>query len=286
VKLLDELPRGTATFAGLRKRPPRLPFYLVENVDEASAAELVARLGELGLVARVERRASIGVRDVRRKVRTMTVRYAVLPAGALNFFTQMGARLPLPVFCAALGTVLLAPLVAVLIRYRRPLVALAGGANEHAAMVSLAEWLPRISRREDRRVLARVIDRLQLGSELGCAEAAGLLAERGALICEGLAALSDGNRHLDEAELERAVAAGRAGDDISAALNRLREAERLRGVLVTDLLRIFSRADRLCIRLARIGSLAAGEQAVALARELDDLKLELEAEEDVVALLV
>ncbi len=286
VKLLDELPPGTATFTRLRKRPPRLPFYVVENVDEASAAELVARLGEVGLEARVERRASVWVKEVRRKVTTMLARYVGIPGFIFQqFFFRALDRVPLAVIGAVFGGALASSMVFASVKYRRPLVALGEGTNDDTPILRLARALARINRREDRRLVARVIERLQLAAELGSTDAAALLAERAALVCRGLTALADGNRHLDEAELRRAVASGRVGDDVSAALDRLRESERLRGVLVVDLLRIFSRVDQLCMRLARIGGMDAGEQAAALAREVEGLKLELDAEEDVAALL-
>jgi hypothetical protein len=285
VKLLDELSPGTATFTRLRKRPPRLPFYVVENVDDASAQELVARLNEVGLEARVERRASVWVKEVRRKVRAMSPRYILVWGMMSNPIIQLVRSVGLPAAGAILGAALLSAVAVPLITYRRPLVALGEGSSDDTPIVRLARWLPRIVRREDRRLLARVIERLQLATDLGSADAAALLGERAALICQGLVALADGNRHLDEAELRRAVAAGRAGDDVAAALDRLREAERVRGVLIADLLRIFGRVDQLCVRLARIGGLAAGEHAAALAREVDDLKIELDAEADVAALL-
>ena len=60
VKLLDELPpRRRQLSRELRKRPPRLPFFVADDLDEASGGELVARLGDIGLEARVEARASL-----------------------------------------------------------------------------------------------------------------------------------------------------------------------------------------------------------------------------------
>jgi len=59
----------------------------------------------------------------------------------------------------------------------------------------------------------------------------------------------------------------------------------LHAVIVADLLRVFSRADQLCISAARIATLDAGEKAAQLARELASLESEIAAEEDVAALL-
>jgi hypothetical protein len=290
VKLLDELPPGATRFNRLRKKPPRLPFFVLGDLDEPSAGELCARLRDIGFEARVERRASLAPPELRRKARTMTSRYAAL---SLTSAVSFGNALMRELFhhrlhVAALGTVFVGAFAAMwflpAVTFRRPLVAIAETDTGQPALVRLAQWLTGLKRREDRRLLARILERLQLATELGAREAAELLAERAALACRGLAAIEERNRHFDESDLERRAATA-GGDEVSAALGSLRDGERIRGVLLADLLRTFSRAEELCARLARAGGLAAGEQAALVARELADLEVEIEAEEDIAALL-
>jgi tRNA A-37 threonylcarbamoyl transferase component Bud32/ribosomal protein L37E len=295
VRLLDELPAHEASFVELRKRATRLPFFVADNLDEASAGELVARLGAIGFEARVEPRASLRPEEVRAKVRRMGNRYALMgmafvPIG-LNLFATLPVKILGPVFTVALALVGLG-LTEMSVAFglaavssRKPLVQLGSAPDAETALQRLARWVPRITRRGDRRLAGRIVDRLDLGAQLGAGDAANVLAERAALACQGLVALTDETRHLDEAELRRAVADGDAASDVTAALDRLREAERLRGVIVADLLRVFSRADQLCISAARIATLDAGEKAAQLARELASLESEVAAEEDVAALL-
>jgi serine/threonine-protein kinase len=293
VRLLDELPAHEASFPELRKQPPRLPFFVAQDLDDAAAGELAARLGDIGFEARVERRASLRPRELRAKVYRMGKRYAVMTLGlipAMNMMTHMIARrLGLPGVLAMLGGVFLTTAGTVFglasFKYRKPLIRLGGVPARETVLERLARWLPRITRRGDRRLVGRIVDRLQLGAALGAGDAAAVLAERAALACQGLVALADDTRHLDEGELRRSIAAGDGAAGVSGALDRLREAERLRGVIVADLLRVFSRADQLCISAARIATLDAPERTAQLARELGTLESEIAAEEEVAALL-
>jgi hypothetical protein len=294
VRLLDELPAHEASFAELRKRAPRLPFYVATDLDEASAGELCARLGGIGFEARVEPRAWLRPAELRAKIRRMGNRYAAvafaLGGSTINLLLQVfwkagGFAFSLWIvgglWLAAAGSAFVLPALA----FRKPLVQLGSAADAEPVLQRLARWLPRITRRGDRRLAGRIVDRLELGTELGAGEAANVLAERAALACQGLVALADGTRHMDEAELRRSVADGDGATDVTGALDRLREAERLRGVIVADLLRVFSRADQLCISAARIATLDAGGRAAELARELASLESEIAAEEDIAALL-
>ena len=72
---------------------------------------------------------------------------------------------------------------------------------------------------------------------------------------------------------------------VLAPVDRLREAERVRAVIVADLLRVFTRADQLCVRAERIAALGGAEQAAELARELEATERDIAAEEEVAALL-
>jgi hypothetical protein len=295
VKLLDELPAHEASFTELRKKPPRLPFFLADNLDEASAGELVTRLGEIGFDARVERKTSLRPWELRAKVRRMGKRYfwVALSLGGLTTNLTMRGLFELGSvaflltaggWCALIASTFVFPALA----YRKPLVMLAGDRKRtgETPLDRLAGWLPRLTRRSDRRLVGRIIDRLQLSAGRGAGDVAAVLAERGALACQGLVAIADRIRHLDEAELRRATP---GGDDttsgVAVALDRLREGERVRAVIAADLLRVFSRADQLCVRAERIATLGVAQQTEALARELEDTEREVAAEEDVAALL-
>jgi len=294
VRLLDELPAHEASFLKLRKEAPRFPFFLAADLDDASAGELVARLGEIGFEARVESRASLRPKEVRAKVRRMGQRYAAVTVGFMPLAMNTLSHLSLKVggYAGLIALLVMSGLATFgvafglpALSFRKPLVQIGSAPDADTVLQRLARWLPRITRRGDRRLAGRILDRLELGARLGAGDAANVLAERAALACQGLVALTDETRHLDEAELRRAVADGDAASDVTASLDRLREAERLHAVIVADLLRVFSRADQLCISAARIATLDAGEKAAQLARELASLESEIAAEEDVAALL-
>jgi hypothetical protein len=102
---------------------------------------------------------------------------------------------------------------------------------------------------------------------------------------EGLGRVDGVAAEADEAELQRAVAAGQDGEQAGLALDRLREGERLRGVLVADLLRTFSRLDLLCLKLARAEGLRGQARLDAVASELDEMRTQLAAEDDLAGLL-
>jgi hypothetical protein len=293
VKLLDELPPGLARLERLRKHPPRLPFFVLGDLDEASAGELCARLREIGFEARVERNASLAPREVRAKVLKMGWRYfrvsGVIGLFISNSLIPQWARVGLHTiafqYLLALGAVFATTFSLPAVRFRRPLVSIAEGPGPGPRFAGLATWLARLRRREDRRLLARILDRLQLAAEQGASAATELLGGRAELACRGLAAVDERARQVEALEpppdRERAAAVAEVG----TALGAVREAERLRGVLLADLLRTFGRVEELCLRLARIEGLAAREQAAALGRDLADLEADIAAEEDIAALL-
>ena len=291
VKLLDELPPGAARFDRLRKVPPRVPFFLMEGLEEESAQELVERLGDVGIEARVERKASLAVREVRRKVLKLWRAYAGVAIGLSNGLwmfliprTASGGNLLLRLL-GPLGLAPLSALVWLAVSQRRPLSALAPDGEGEAATTNLARGMSALRRREDRRLLARLMDRIEVATELGAGDAAELLGARATLACRGLVALDDARRDTDEDDLRRTAAREGAGGDARAALDELRDGERRRGVLVADLLRGLSRLDLICLRLARAGGLDARAQVDLAAREAAELTTELDAENEVAALL-
>ena len=66
------------------QEPPRLPFFLFGGLEEESASELVERLREVGIEARVERRASLAPREVRKKVIKLWRGYGVASVAMTN----------------------------------------------------------------------------------------------------------------------------------------------------------------------------------------------------------
>ena len=292
VKLLDELPPGAARLERLRKRPPRLPFFLFGDLEEESASELVERLREVGVEARVERRASLAPREVRKKVTKLWRGYGfaslAMTQGLWRVFLPDGRADPLLFLLRLLLPLAAGPVIALgllLVTERRPRAALTPLSEGDTPTANLARRLPELGRREDRRLLARLLDRLEVATDLGAGDLARLLGARAALACRGLVALDDARRGLDEDELRRSAAREGEGNAAQAALDCVRDGERQRGALIADILRVLSRLDLICLRLARAEGLEARREIDELAQQAGDLKLELEAERDVTALL-
>ena len=285
VKLLEELPPGTRGLDQLREKPPRLPFYVAADLDEPSAQDLVARLEEIGFAASIQQGTRLRPPEMRAKVWRMGKRYLALSVGA-GWVAFHAIIRGLPEAWVFLPLLMSAPLAAPLFLFRKPLVQIteAPGAD-HPAEERLVAALGTLGRRADRRLVARILDRLRLAGRLGAADGVTVLAERAALAAEGLARVEEAGGDADEAELQRAIAAGRAGDQAGVALDRLREGERLRGVLVADLLRSFSRLDLLCLKLARAEGLRGRARLDAVAADLDDIRTQLAAEDDLAGLL-
>jgi serine/threonine-protein kinase len=281
IKLLDELPAEGVVFDRLRRRPPRLPFYCAARLSQDSAEALVARLHQIGLAARITAHAGIGSREVRDRMFTMVGRsLLVASTGAVSFmwlFRHMLWFAPdwfLPILMAAGAVPVLAPVLTAL----RPAVRLRG--QNLALPARLTSTLGRLSRREDRRLVARVLDRLGAASRLGGAALAEPLMARAAQAAEAL--IEADTMALDAGELQRAAA---RGDEVGEALDRLRETERVRAVLVADLLRTFARLDLFCLKLGRAAGLDAVARARALGEDVAALESELAAEVDLGRLL-
>jgi hypothetical protein len=294
VKLLDELPPGTARLERLRKKPPRVPFFLFGGLEEESAGELVERLQEVGVEARVEGKASLAPREVRKKLLKLWRGYGFASIGASQglwyLFLPGDHHHPDPslFLLRLLGPLAVGPLLSLgwlLVTERRPLATLTPLEAGDSPTAELARCLSELGRREDRRLVARLLDRLEVATDLGADDIARLLGARAALACRALVALDETRRRFDEDELRRSAARQGDGGTAQAALDRLRDGERQRGALVADLLRALSRLDLVCLRLARAEGVDAQREIAALGREVADLKVELEAEQDVRALL-
>jgi hypothetical protein len=280
-KLLDELPAGRVPVGRGRRRAPRLPFYVARGITRRSAEGLVARLHAAGFDARIETGWALASRSMRKKFAAMTARHTV---GGGSFFYLGSQFINSFAGSAHSWILLLYPTIflvwggffaSVAFRYSRPLVGHGArdGADGDAAR-RLAEALPRLRSRQDRRLVGRILERLARVEGLGRRElAAGLLA-RATLLADGLA-------NLD------AIRA--AGDAVSPEPDRaqaeLRREEVTRVVLRADLLRVASRFDDLCLILARTDAGGSGEEAARLEKEIQEIALAVEAEQEVATLL-
>jgi serine/threonine protein kinase len=284
VKLLEELPRGTTGLEKLRAEPPRVPFYVAGELDEESASGLVERLLALGFTASVQNSVSLRPAEMRAKVWRMGKRYLALSIG-VGWAASHAWLAGVPQLGPLVGLVVAVPLAAPLVLFRKPLVRIKEASAADPAQERLAATLSALSRRADRRLVARILDRLGLAGRLGASAGLAVVAERAVAAAEGLGRVDGVAAEADEAELQRAVAAGQDGEQAGLALDRLREGERLRGVLVADLLRTFSRLDLLCLKLARAEGLRGQARLDAVASELDEMRTQLAAEDDLAGLL-
>jgi hypothetical protein len=279
VKLLEELPPETASIERLRKAPPRLPFFVATGLDAPSAERLRDRLVAIGFEARAVRPGLLGPRELRKKTWRLGGRTGLIGLGSLAAFNPvLSNHAPLLVLSAWPLACVLGIAVGVR-RSLRPVVdRRAGGEAASLDAGSLSAALPRLARRSDRRLVARLLGRLELLRGLGHAGLGAPLGERAAEAVEALVALDEAARAVE------AAGRGPAGG-LARALDELREEERARAALVADLLRGLGRLDLLCARLARAGARAAALEQADAAQLAAELAIELEAEEDVAALL-
>ena len=163
----------------------------------------------------------------------------------------------------------------VAVRCGRPLVRGRPGAGTPSAVSrSLAETLPRLGSRQDRRLVGRILERSGRIERLGRAELAGPMLDRAASVADALAAL-DSLRYADAS----------VSSLPDRALAELRREEVIRVVLRAELLRVASRLDSLCLILARAGAVESADDAKRLEQEIQELALAVESEQEVAALL-
>jgi len=279
-KILDELPSGSVAVPRRgRRRAPRVPFYAARGISQRSARGLVKRLESAGLTANVVSGWALAPRAVRQKLWRTTYR----PLAGFGFLSYQG-HLIFPrgwgvmSFLTPILTLGLAGggfLVAAALRCARPLARRPSDATERPeAERRLDRIMIRIASRQDRRLIAHIIERLAQGRSLGHGTASGALADRAAQVGEALAALDDRRR------------AGASVDgDPARALEELRREEMMRVVLRADLLRAASWLDRLCLGAARAGAADESEEAARIEKEIRDLGLAVDAEAEVAALL-
>jgi hypothetical protein len=276
-KVLDQLPPGSARLARGRRRAPRYPFYVAKGLTPASATALLRQLDELGIESRGERQPALPPREVMAKAGTIVWRYVMAMSVLFQGGTVWGDLIPrghaLQVF-AAVGCAGLAAMTTSVLRSMRPLVRKVRPAARDTAGGRLGAVLPCLGSRQDRRLVAHILERLAQIEALGRAEVAAPLAARAAEVSGALAALDERRSH--DASVPR---------DAGSALEALRGEEMTRVVLRGDLLRTMSHLDRLALAVARAGARASAEEAAGLEREIEELAFAADAEAELAALL-
>jgi tRNA A-37 threonylcarbamoyl transferase component Bud32 len=279
-KILDELPAGSVTVPLRGRAAPRVPFYVARGITRGSAASLIARLISIGLHACVaEDELRVVQKAMRDKLWQLTHRpmagFGIVATQGMNI-TPSGwpfwARM-LPFALIATGSG--ATLVAALRTCRRTIIAPPREAKGSTKAVQrLSQLLARLANRQDRRLVAHVIERLGQIQSLGHADAAQGLAERAAELAAALAAFD-----------ERRSAAASVSVEPARALEELRSEEVMRVVVRAELLRASSWLDRFFLGLARANASDAATVADDLRREVDALTEQLDAAAEVAAML-
>jgi len=165
--------------------------------------------------------------------------------------------------------------VAALRTCRRTIIAPPRGAKGPTEAVRrLSDRLARLANRQDRRLVAQVIERLGQIHSLGHADAARGLAERAAELAAALVAFD-----------ERRSAAASVSVEPAGALEELRREEVMRVVVRAELLRASSWLDRFVLGLARANAAEAATVADDLRREVEALADQFDAAAEVAAML-
>jgi tRNA A-37 threonylcarbamoyl transferase component Bud32 len=271
-KLAEEVSPNTPPGKRQRAGAPRVPFYAARGISEASAGALVARLEEIGLHASQEKPSMLPARKVRAKGRRLLSRYLAV-AGGLQFFGNFLPHVGLRIFISVVaGIVLLGARAA--LRGARPFIAKPRGRSPQNLGGDLGPLLSTLASRQDRRLVARVLDRVDQLTAHNRIDVAETLAQRAALAARGLATLDD-----------RRTADPMFGQNTELALTELRREERMRVLLRTDLLRTVSRLDSAVLVVAR-ASTTAPDELGDLEEQICGVTSAVEIEEDLQALLL
>jgi hypothetical protein len=278
-KILDELPAGSVSLPRRGRRAPRLPFYVAKGITRSSASALVERLHGMELEAIIREDADQVVRKaIRSKVWQLTQRplagFGVLGSQGLSMTPSdwpLWARLLPDAIMACAGAVTLG----VAIRgMARPLVSPPGGSDASSSERQLTELLGRLDARQDRRLVAHVLERLEQIQGEGDGELRDVIADRAARAGSALAAFDDRRRHGASVSVEPL-----------GALEELRREEVTRVALRAHLLRAASWLDRLCFARARVSAADAAETAGQVRHEIDSIGLAVDAEGEIAGLL-
>jgi hypothetical protein len=276
-KLLDEV--GGVAPAG-RRRAPRFPFYVAHRLTLASAEALGRRLDALGLEGRIQPRPSWRADRMTTKIKQLTWRYlaglGILSQSAAGFGHLLeNARWLLLAVYGVFVTGAAATLAVTARKTTRPLL-VDDGAGEAGddSQRRLARALPSLESRQDRRLVARVLERLGQIAALGHAGAAADVGRHAADATGALAALEARRR---ESPLP--------APDARGAVDELRREERAAVLLRAHLLRAASRLDDLALVATRANAAGAAADRAGIGAELAELSLAADAEDELRALL-
>jgi hypothetical protein len=278
-RLLEELPPAWAPRGKGATRAPRFPFYVARNLTAESAERLLARVCDIGFVARIESGAALSSREMRSKVLRLGWRALALFAGAGAFQVSLVLHnSALSSFEAVCSSFVVLGTLGIAISAGRgallPVVAAPARGARHDPDAWLGQALARLASRQDRRLLARICERL------GQLRASALdvplepLARRGADLAAALVALEQGE-----------AATSAAGLTASDAQMEIRRVERGRVLLRAELLRLVSRLEGAV--WAILGA-SAQDAATAIAAEVaagDDLRLAADADRELALFL-
>lgn len=270
-KLAHEVSPDASPIARQRAGAPRVPFYAARGISEASAQDLVERLKTIGFESSILKPTWLPPKKLRAKGRQLALRYVAV-GGGVQIFSNLLPRLGGRVVVAVIG--LLAALgIRAAVRGRRPLIAKPPGRSRRTSDIDWAGILNALASRQERRLVARVLDRIDDLDARGRRDIAKPLAKRAAIAARGLAALND-RRSMNPTFEE----------DAGQALAELRNEERTRVIFRSDLLRSVSRLDSATLIVARAEE-ASPDETDELEDQIRELTSAADIEDDLRALL-
>jgi len=274
--LLDEATPASRSSRRRRRRAPRVPFYVAKGLTRQSADALVERLQAIGFQARVETRWALAPREVRSKLGRQHIRYLAgfgginLVIQSVNFMPHSWGRAVL----ACLGGLFVSTLALVTIRSGGSLVAIPRNRERRDHTSRLTAALAKLETRQDRRLVARVLERLGQLHVSRQDDAVRALATHAAEAAEGLNLL-DAHR----------TAAASLPSDPQTALRDVRRDEMAGVVLRATLLRAASLLDTLVLALSRVETAASRSEIAALEGQIRELAFDIDAQSELAGLL-
>jgi hypothetical protein len=279
-RLLEELPPSWAPRGKGARRAPRFPFYLARHLTAAAADRLLARVSELGLQGRVERGWAFAPVEMRGKARQLASRS--IAVCSVGWLCQLGNFLPHELLRHVSSHVL--ALVPSLVfgtvfalsarRASRPVIPAPPPAAATAPQARLSASLAGLASRQDRRLLARIGERLAQLEGTALDFPLGLCASRAADLAGALLALERG-----------AQASSALPFDASEAQAEIRRVERGRVLLRAEMLRLSSLLESAVAAGLRQNVARAAAELASEAAVVDELALAAEAERELAAFL-